>query len=58
MLEWLMKDLGIALSCGDKALGTVKAPAWVAAAVVGVAMGKASSVWPYLQKLVHTVVGG
>ena len=58
MWEWLMKDVGVGLSWGEKTLGTVKAPAWVAAAAGTVAMGKLGAVWPYLQKLVHTVVGG
>ena len=53
MLDWLTKDIGIALSWGEKALGTVKAPAWVAATAGAVVTGKAGAVWPYLQKLVH-----
>ena len=58
MWDELMKDVGLSMSWGDKALGTAKAPAWVVALVGYAVYGHMDKVLPYVQKLIHSVVGG
>lgn len=58
MWDYVTKDLSFKMSWGEKDLGTMSAPAWVMVLLGYVASGHWTSIWPYVTKLVHTVVGG